>query len=91
MAVATSSGKETCNIKLERYTDLCSYFSHIVMGSSDIEVVHGKPSPDIFFVAAKRFPDSPAPDKVWQHDYKVIRGIMLTHPQYFPAATKPLV
>lgn len=85
MAVATSSGKETCNIKLERYTDLCSYFSHIVMGSSDIEVVHGKPSPDIFFVAAKRFPDSPAPDKVWQPDYKVIRGIRLTHTLYCPA------
>lgn len=36
----------------------------MVMGSTDSEVVNGKPAPDIFLIAAKRFPDSPSPEKV---------------------------
>ncbi|XP_054267432.1 probable pseudouridine-5'-phosphatase [Macrosteles quadrilineatus] len=63
MALATSSGKETCALKLKRYSELCSFFSHMVLGSSDREVVNGKPAPDIFYVTARRFCDSPNPKK----------------------------
>uniref|UniRef100_A0A1B6LEA4 Uncharacterized protein n=1 Tax=Graphocephala atropunctata TaxID=36148 RepID=A0A1B6LEA4_9HEMI len=63
MAVATSSGRATCEVKMERYPELTSCFNHVVMGSSDNEVVNGKPAPDIFFVAAKRFSDNPSPNK----------------------------
>ncbi|XP_054269481.1 probable pseudouridine-5'-phosphatase [Macrosteles quadrilineatus] len=75
MAVATSSGQETCEVKLKRYSLLCSYFSHIVMGSSDSEVVKGKPAPDIFYVAARRFKDVPSPEKclVFEDSYN---GVM---------------
>ncbi|KAG8298212.1 Pseudouridine-5'-phosphatase [Homalodisca vitripennis] len=63
LAMATSSGIESCEIKLKRFSELKSCFHHIVMGSSDKEVVNGKPAPDIFFLAAKRFPDNPSPNK----------------------------
>uniref|UniRef100_A0A1B6FTG0 Uncharacterized protein n=1 Tax=Cuerna arida TaxID=1464854 RepID=A0A1B6FTG0_9HEMI len=63
LAVATSSGTESCEVKLKRFSELKSCFHHIVMGSSDKEVVNGKPAPDIFLLAAKRFPDNPNPDK----------------------------
>lgn len=36
----------------------------MVMGSTDKEVKYGKPHPDIFLVAAARFPDKPHPSKV---------------------------
>lgn len=61
IALATSSGKELYDIKTRRHTDLFDIFDHKVYGSSDPEVVHGKPSPDIFIVAARRFPDQPDP------------------------------
>lgn len=63
MALATSSGKESAEIKMGNHPELFSLFNHKVMGSTDPEVLHGKPAPDIFLITAKRFPDKPDPSK----------------------------
>lgn len=63
IALATSSGKESAEIKMSNHPELFSLFNHKVMGSTDAEVLHGKPAPDIFLVAAKRFPDQPDPSE----------------------------
>lgn len=44
----------------------------MVMGSTDKDVKFGKPHPDIFLVAADRFPDKPNPEKVSQ--YSIVLG-----------------
>lgn len=51
-------------IKSQKHSELFSLFNHKVMGSTDPEVKFGKPSPDIFLVAAQRFSDKPNPEKV---------------------------
>ncbi|KAE8737733.1 hypothetical protein FOCC_FOCC016801 [Frankliniella occidentalis] len=63
MAVATSSSKESIEVKTKNYKELFSLFSHIVSGTSDPDVKNGKPAPDIFLVSASRFPDKPEPGK----------------------------
>lgn len=63
IALATSSSKEMYDLKTVKHTKLFELFDHKVCGSSDDEVVHGKPAPDIFIVAARRFPDHPYPNQ----------------------------
>lgn len=63
IALATSSGKEMAELKMSNYPKLFDLFLHKVMGSTDPEVKHGKPGPDIFVVAANRFKDKPHPSK----------------------------
>lgn len=63
IALATSSSKEMYDLKTKNHTELFELFNHKVYGSSDDEVLHGKPAPDIFIVAARRFPDNPHPSK----------------------------
>lgn len=63
ICLATSSGREMAEIKMSNYPELFDLFSHRVMGSTDPEVKHGKPAPDIFLVAASRFEDKPHPNK----------------------------
>ena len=58
MAVATSSAKEGFEAKTSKFQDLFGLFSHVVNGS-DPELMHGKPSPDIFKLAADRFTSKP--------------------------------
>ncbi|XP_055715972.1 probable pseudouridine-5'-phosphatase isoform X1 [Phlebotomus papatasi] len=62
IALATSSSTESVEVKTAKHQDLFKLFHHKVMGSSDPEVKNGKPAPDIFLVAAKRFPDNPSPE-----------------------------
>jgi hypothetical protein len=64
IALATSSSAESFALKTKHLTETFNLFHHKVFGGSDPEVRQGKPNPDIFLVAAERFPDSPDPSKV---------------------------
>lgn len=61
IALATSSTKSSYDIKTQQCRDLFNLFNHKVFGGSDNEVQKGKPCPDIFLVAAKRFANPPDP------------------------------
>ncbi|KAL2735936.1 pseudouridine-5'-phosphatase-like [Vespula squamosa] len=63
IALATSSSKTTSDIKTERWEHIFDLFHHKVYGGTDPEVEKGKPNPDIFLIAAQRFPDKPEPSK----------------------------
>ncbi|XP_004524722.1 probable pseudouridine-5'-phosphatase isoform X1 [Ceratitis capitata] len=63
IALATSSGEHMVEIKITNHGEVFSLFHHRVCGSTDPEVKEGKPSPDIFLIAASRFPDKPDPSK----------------------------
>ncbi|KAG0565347.1 hypothetical protein KC19_8G184100 [Ceratodon purpureus] len=56
MAIATSSHRRHFELKSTKHGPLFSLMHHVVTGD-DPSVVHGKPAPDIFLVAADRFED----------------------------------
>lgn len=63
-ALATSSSERSVKTKVAGNEELFGLFHHMVMGSTDKEVKFGKPHPDIFLIAAARFPDKPKPEQV---------------------------
>ncbi|XP_056636527.1 probable pseudouridine-5'-phosphatase [Diorhabda sublineata] len=63
LAIGTSSGQYAVDLKFSNKKEIFDLFSHVVCGGSDPEVLEGKPAPDIFIVAARRFPDRPSPSK----------------------------
>ena len=73
ICVATGSNKSSYEMKTSKHTQLFSLFQHAVFSSDDKEVKHGKPAPDCFLVAARRFPDHPPPDKVRSVDDKDVQ------------------
>lgn len=63
IAIASGGAQESYDLKTTNHKEFMSMFKHIVLASTDAEVKHGKPAPDVFLVCAKRFPDSPNPEK----------------------------
>uniref|UniRef100_A0A131YQD2 pseudouridine 5'-phosphatase n=1 Tax=Rhipicephalus appendiculatus TaxID=34631 RepID=A0A131YQD2_RHIAP len=64
IAVATSSKRDSFELKTSRHKELFAKFHHIVCGGDDAEVPRGKPHPDIFLVATGKFENAPPPEKV---------------------------
>ncbi|KAL8488886.1 hypothetical protein ACS0TY_024982 [Phlomoides rotata] len=64
ICVATGSHTRHFELKTQRHCELFSLMHHIVRGD-DPEVKHGKPSPDVFLAAARRFEGGPInPQKI---------------------------
>lgn len=60
MAIATSSA-DSFNIKVKKHKEILDLFHHYVL-ANDKEVSQGKPQPDIYLVAARRFEENPKPE-----------------------------
>ncbi|XP_059051812.1 probable pseudouridine-5'-phosphatase isoform X3 [Achroia grisella] len=64
IGLATSSNLENYELKVNKHhKELFTLFPYKTIGSSDPEVKRGKPHPDVFLVAASRFPDKPKPEQ----------------------------
>ena len=77
-AIATSSREANSRVKMSGHRELFALFSHKVFGSDDPEVRRGKPEPDIFLVAAGRFPDHPNPENclVFEDSVSGVQGAL---------------
>lgn len=75
--MATSSSKEHYEMKTHKLQKVFDLFDHKVFGSSDPEVSKGKPNPDIFIVAARRFSDNPDRSKVKNVEHSKYASFML--------------
>ena len=63
--IALASGSMTTDFhtKTQRHEDFFSLFKIRTLGD-DPDVKHGKPSPDVFLATAKKFEESPQPEKI---------------------------
>lgn len=64
IALATSSSKDSVDLKMKKFPEFLKLFHHLTMGSTDPEVTKGKPDPAIFLVCASRFPNKPKAEDV---------------------------
>lgn len=65
MGLATSSSEESYHLKVDKHhQEIFSLLPFKTFGASDPNVKRGKPHPDIFLVAASKFPDQPNPEQV---------------------------
>ena len=58
MAIATGSAQHTYQLKVSKYPELTSWFSHATC-SDDKELKRGKPAPDVYLLAMSRFKSPP--------------------------------
>ena len=58
LAICTGSTKHIYEAKVSKHKDLFSSFSHVVC-ADDKEVKIGKPAPDMYLAAARRFRNRP--------------------------------
>ncbi|CAN7983818.1 unnamed protein product [Ixodes hexagonus] len=72
MAVATSSKRESFLLKTSGHRELFGLLGHVVCGSSDPDVLRGKPFPDIFLLAASRFQPAPEPPQALLHVHVLV-------------------
>ncbi|XP_072933385.1 pseudouridine-5'-phosphatase-like [Epargyreus clarus] len=63
IGLATSSSKETYDLKVTNHQEFFELLPYKTWGSSDPAVKKGKPYPDVFLAAAAKFPDHPDPEK----------------------------
>lgn len=59
MAIATSSELDSAKLKMANFPEVFKLIHHVVTSG---DILNGKPAPDIFLLAAKRFPDRPKPE-----------------------------
>ena len=73
MAIATSSESKSAKLKISNFPELFKLIHHIVTSG---DILNGKPAPDIFLLAAKKFPDRPKPSSclVFEDAYNGVRG-----------------
>ncbi|XP_069105051.1 pseudouridine-5'-phosphatase-like isoform X2 [Argopecten irradians] len=78
IAVATGSSKRSMELKTARHKGLFDLFHHFVYSSDDPEVGKGKPEPDCFLLAARRFPADPEPNKCLVLE-DAVNGVVAAH------------